>query len=51
MFVNVHQVELTAITMFILHNQTQKDCTNCDVLFVNFIRHVAICLMKFAIGE
>ena len=31
MFVNDHQVGLTMITVFIFHNQMQKNVPNCDV--------------------
>jgi len=39
-FVNVHQVGLVTITIFILHNQTQRNC-NCDVSFANGELHQA----------
>jgi len=41
MFVNVHQVGLTVITMFILHNQMQKTVPNCDISFANGELHQA----------
>jgi len=35
MFVNVHQVGLPTIIIFILHNHLQKTVPNCDVLFAS----------------
>jgi len=41
MFLNVHQVGLATITVFILHNQTQTTVPNCDVSFANSELHQA----------
>ena len=49
MFVNIYQVGLATIIIFIWHNQAQKYVPNCDVSFANSELHQAYSHMTLTI--